>query len=886
MPQSQLKRLKASLRTAGVTGPQKPKKAKKRDAAGARHDPRLKREAALTSIREEFNPFEIKTTREKHTVINGRRVKGREGRPAISKSIGEENRKRTLLVEMNRRGKVGGIVDRRFGENDPTMAPEDRMLERFAREKTARVRSGDGLFNLDDDTDLTHFGQSLGGLRDDFDGPALSDDESDGGEGPTLLSRKRLLEEVDAATGSGEEDEDGDKKPERKKSKAEVMKEVMSKSKLFKYERQKAKEEDEDEREKLDAEMGELWSLLGARQPSTTGAGSGANNVPLGVEAAPEEKRADEYDQAVREMLFDKRSKPSDKSKTDEEKAAEESERLKALEEARLRRMNGEEVTDDEDDGKKGKTQKSAVEDEDEEQVGDGEHYGLGAGIPMPARFAMPDHNPDELVDGDYEVSDDGYVDVDEDGELQGDYSDDFEAGSDAEISAAEDSEDDDFLADVKPDSSAPATGADALAYTFPCPQTHAELLSITAAIAPADHPTVVQRIRVLHHSNLAAGNKEKLAVFSGVLLQHIAHLANLTPAVSFTTLDLLIRHLHAMAKTHGEAVASAVREHLKDLHTHRLNADLNAGDLVVLTAVGTIFSTSDAFHPVATPALILICKYLSTVLPSTPRILATGTYLVSLVTQYQRTSKRFVPEALNFVLQALSLLAPTPLAPVPGWFPYHDTAALRLKPSADQKSWTPRKLAFAEIFAPRADTPLALTATLSTQLAALATLWTGRRAFTDAFTPAVPVLSHLTSTRPRLPSALRKQISATSTTLAAQLAHAAHTRRPLELHHHRPLPIPSAVPKFDSDYNPDSKSRDPDVDRRESAKLRAEHKRERKGAMRELRKDSHFVSRVKMAADKESSRVYHKKMAKLHAQIQTEEGAAGNEYKRMRARK
>lgn len=44
-------------------------------------------------------------------------------------------RKRTLLVEMQRKNKVGGIMDRRFGENDPTMTPEEKMLERFTKEK-------------------------------------------------------------------------------------------------------------------------------------------------------------------------------------------------------------------------------------------------------------------------------------------------------------------------------------------------------------------------------------------------------------------------------------------------------------------------------------------------------------------------------------------------------------------------------------------------------------------------------------------------------------------------------------------------------------------------------------------------------------------------------
>jgi len=91
MGESQLKRLKASLRAAGITGQQKPKKAStKARQSSATNNSRLDRNVALQSIREEFNPFEIKTTREKHD-IGGRRIKGAQGRPGLSKQIGEDN---------------------------------------------------------------------------------------------------------------------------------------------------------------------------------------------------------------------------------------------------------------------------------------------------------------------------------------------------------------------------------------------------------------------------------------------------------------------------------------------------------------------------------------------------------------------------------------------------------------------------------------------------------------------------------------------------------------------------------------------------------------------------------------------------------------------------
>ena len=85
-------------------------------------------------------------------------------------------RKKTLLKEYEDKDRAGGIVDRRFGENDPTMSLEERMLERFTKE---RQRASKGVaFNLEDEDDLTHYGQSLSKM-DDFDNVGLGDESSE-----------------------------------------------------------------------------------------------------------------------------------------------------------------------------------------------------------------------------------------------------------------------------------------------------------------------------------------------------------------------------------------------------------------------------------------------------------------------------------------------------------------------------------------------------------------------------------------------------------------------------------------------------------------------------------------------------------------------------------
>lgn len=99
MPPSQLKRLKASLREQGIVGPQQSKKQKKQNAQnGANKDKRVNRTAALHGIREQFNPFEVKTSARgpKFDVTNNRILSGRvsksvKGRPGVTKGLGEEN---------------------------------------------------------------------------------------------------------------------------------------------------------------------------------------------------------------------------------------------------------------------------------------------------------------------------------------------------------------------------------------------------------------------------------------------------------------------------------------------------------------------------------------------------------------------------------------------------------------------------------------------------------------------------------------------------------------------------------------------------------------------------------------------------------------------------
>jgi nucleolar protein 14 len=713
------------------------------------------------------------------------------------------------------------------------MAPEERALQRFAEEKM-RKKGGASLFDLEADDDfqedaLTHGGQALDLDRDDFDMEGIegSDDDSDRGG----LKRRRPSagsEEDDDEAMSDTEGQDPDK-PARKKSKAEVMKEVIAKSKMHKYERQKNKEDDEDLREELDNGLQEMLFLLqGVKAPpkaDKTPVDAGMNPERLAMlQSKSREETEREYDVRLRQMAMDKRAAPTTRTKTEEEQAIEEAYRLKELEQSRQRRMQGEESEEEpEVEEKKPKKKKADVEmgfEDDEEMGDDAAEFGLPA-QQYEDKDAVVHDDEDEFLMEDDLIASGSEVEVsDEESEDEDDS--DLEEGAAA---ADEEDEEDEFVRGILGDkdeksekkAAAPAVTSK-LAYTYECPRSHEELLAVFSTMAVEDIPIAVQRIRALYHPSLTADNKQKLADFSVALVDHISYMAN--KKQSFAVIETLIRHLHSLSRTYPGTIGKAFRSHMSVMHESGV---FTAGDLVILTAVSTIYPTSDHFHQVVTPAITLMGRWLE-MTPPAPSNLATGAFVVALCTKYQSLSKRYIPEAVRYTVKAL-----------------------QLRPQPSEKDLQPHV----------------------NNIIAMADLWSAKSAFGQIFSPAA--LSSL--------QALKGQ-KKSSQHLSIMLSQARLRRRPLELHHHRPLPVRTSIPKFEENFNPD-KHYDPDRERADAAKLKKEYKRERKGAVRELRKDANFIAREQLRDKKEKDAEYEKKYKRLVAEIQGEEGHEAKEYER-----
>ena len=304
--------------------------------------------------------------------------------------------------------------------------------------------------------------------------------------------------------------------------------------------RQLAKEQDDAIRHQIDSDFGNVRDLLFGLKVDP--ASSGSNSVPLGVRSSrtgdaadgaspsnddsstpgpstlslPTAKPAkpatldddDDYDRVVRQLVFDKRAKPTDRTKTDEEIAAEEAEKLRKQERARLRRMRGElNESESDSDGRLRKRRRGAPQADDLEDdfdVNEGEDWVLGPGLEHAVLAGPSDEDGDEVSEGDTvsESETDSSSDDAESEDTSSEGSDDA-SKTNLGISVASKRE---------PRQREPRKKGD-LPFTFPAPSSHEEFLEIIEDLDPSDTPTVVQRLRTIYHSSLSEDNKFKLQV-------------------------------------------------------------------------------------------------------------------------------------------------------------------------------------------------------------------------------------------------------------------------------------------------------------------------------------------------------------------------------------
>ncbi|XP_047145947.1 nucleolar protein 14 isoform X1 [Hydra vulgaris] len=808
------------------------------------------------------NPFEIHVSKLKHDVI-GKKVKTDKGLPGLSRSKANEKRKKTLLKEYKQRNKANVIIDRRFGEFDDTISAEEKMLKRFTLEKQ-RHHEKSSLYNLDDDDeeDLTHYGQRLADIQTFDDAGLKLFDENE---------EENVHEHFGGFLTSKSPHEQSHKNDGKKLTRQQIMDEIVANSKKKKFERQKTQEQTFELTQKLDSQYKDIQSLLIQRPKGSS---------------KRDDIKPDDYDKTVKELVFEAKAQATNRLKSTEEIAQLEKFRLEELEKQRQMRMNDNFIDDN-------VTFLSAdaiienykkIDNRYEVRYNDGKMI-LPEGIDsLNSIGGIIDENENESDDDQNESDNENSVST------SGDTNDDeIETGDDSDIYSDQESDMLDkgnevkcTVKNTKEEKSIELDG-----------QTLSNTVSLNSLMKMLkdckSNQDVLTVLNNLYKQLKINGSKKtnKINHFFDVLLNYFDYVCDMEkPKLSLVNdLSGFMQQLMQDIPKYGTSV---MQEKLKNIFKKislQINSKGNSNmfptlkELLFLKLISLLYPTSDLNHSVTTPSLVLIAMVMNKCHFKCFKDVYSGIFLLSILYDYIKLSKRYIPEAICFVSKLLYLATPMK----------KKTSFWILNLHKEEQNYLMIKEKITKNVMPVSNVmPLSISLlasdiqeNISTRLSCiknilllskmLCILYIDLETFSEVFQPCSFLLEQMpTDKYPKTIKSLHEEV------LSLMRSKNSLVRTPLTLHARKPIPLPLFEPKFDVDYEPRSKRRAGDKNQNEKEKIKYKIKKETKSAMREIRKDAHFLAKeqLKETLDRDADR--RKKVRAL-------ENALSNERKEIR---
>ncbi|XP_032109883.1 nucleolar protein 14 isoform X1 [Sapajus apella] len=830
------------------------------------------------------NPFEVKVNRQKFQIL-GRKTRHDVGLPGVSRARALRKRTQTLLKEYKERDKSNVFRDKRFGEYNSSMTPEEKMMKRFALEQQ-RHHEKKSIYNLNEDEELTHYGQSLADIEKHND---IVDSDSDAED------RGVLSAELTAAHfgGGGEllhkkTPQEGEEQ-EKPKSRKELIEELIAKSKQEKRERQAQREDALELTEKLDQDWKEIQTLLSHKTPKSENRDK------------KEKPKPDAYDMMVRELGFEMKAQPSSRMKTEAELAKEEQERLRKLEAERLRRMLGK---DEDEDIKKPKHTSA-------DDLSDG--FVLDKDDRRLLSYKDGKMNVEENVLDEEEEEQSKEAGDTESNEEEGDSSgreDTEESDSpDSHLDLESNTESEEENQEpAKEQRQTPGNGLlgrqeragkaarDELPYTFAAPESYEELRALLLGRSLEEQLLVVERIQKCTHPSLAEGNKAKLEKLFGFLLEYVGDLAANDPPDLRVIDKLVVRQLYHLCQMFPASASEAVKFVLRDA-MHEMEEMIEAkgrtplpglGVLIYLKITGLLFPTSDFWHPVVTPALVCLSQLLTKCPILSLQDAVKGLFACCLFLEYVALSQRFIPELINFLLGILYIATPNKASQ--GSTLVHPFRALGknsellvVSDKEDAATWQPSRLSLRWASGLRVPTSTEANhirlSCLAVGLALLKRCVLMYGALPSFHAIAAPLrallVDHLAECSH--PRELQELCQSTLTEMDSQK----QLCRPLTCEKSRPVPLKLFTPRLVKVLE-FGRKQGSTKEEQERKRLIHKHKREFKGAVREIRKDNQFLARMQLSEIMERDAERKRKVKQLFNSLATQEG----EWKALKRKK
>jgi len=425
------------------------------------------------------------------------------------------------------------------------------------------------------------------------------------------------------------------------------------------------------------------------------------------------------------------------------------------------------------------------------------------------------------------------------------------------------------------------------LPYVFPCPQSLDDLKGLLSGRSIQDQSTIITRILACHRVVLSPENRGKLQTFYDVLLKYFKELCEehtLRPDAINSLSERIWEVSQELPETAATCSLKLLKEMERDLdksirsqHDDAPIEEDEDGDsstafwpsvhvLMALKLFSVIFPTSDFQHPIITPTFVFIGRFLSQFKMSSStsaRRVISGLFMAQVMNQYATAGKRYCPEVLVFAYACLKpflhSLKEDPVDPAEN--PLFSSSVttgdvlkvqdvenlLNLKPAPsvsfsclDPKSESHQSDYF-ESDQCRTDVISSVYKLLSEACSQCST--SIKAACPEIFSPFIDLLKKYNSCLNLLPEPLREAHSTLLEKLSQWKMDQEQIRAPLALQTRKPAPIKSYNPRFDEKFVHTLRPSEPDLQRAEQQKLKRKFKQERKGAIRELRKDAAFLT-------------------------------------------
>lgn len=798
---SQLQRLKSKLKENGLHGVRfASKKSKQIAKLSSKED--MNRQEKIQEIRDSMNMFDntVKSHKKANILANANTVSN--VKTTDKRQLEYETKLMSYNVNKANLNKNNTFKDNRFGERGFSgLSEEEKTLERYKLEQMNQFKEHQSE-QAQDYTSAPKGRKSkklLYNLEDEG-------DEDDGmfrltHSGQSLFEEDddRIIELKNKRGRNELDDQEGDMADvaPRKKTKKEVMREVIAKSKMYKLERQEKQNTINDQIMDLDEDFDDILSEL----KSTEKKSIKQEKESKTGSAVEKNIEFNDYDNKVKTFQFEKRAQPQDRILTEEEILEKQKEEAKTLENEREMRMRG----------------IFNLDNEDEERL-------------------------------DIEKLDEGFWNNE---------SDEDKEGKDAEVPDS----DDDILFDKH---EIVGGNVEDIA-TFECPATHKQMLGLLNDYPIGEHIDVVKKIITSHQPKLAEGNNAKLEQLTKVVFQHLLFLVDtMKDKEGEKILNEFVDIFVKLLTKYNTGLVDFLRKNIQFLQEQfeqKHEVIIKPSTVLLFSLVGFVYSTSDHYHLIVTPSLILINEFLEQIKLDNLISIKFGCMLLEINNKYQTLSKRYSPESLFFIIRAID---------------YFNSKNVILSEDV-----TYEQLSIRELHNPVTNSCNVLKNILINATQSLNLIWDQKTAVNEIaniITPRLLKLKQKYSNVEGVTTQINTILESVETITSDNLHH------PLILQDHRLISIPLLTPKFEDNFNPEKRyNNDLSVQQNEINKLKKQIHKESKFQLKQFRKDSKFSQDLRtkeMIADKQA---YHDKMKKIVNVINTEEGSERNMYEKER---